>query len=69
LVYVYILMVPFGPKFDFSTSINPTAALMFKVSACPLFATSEFGLILLSAEEDILLLFLWWEGEVKVRVG
>lgn len=49
----YILMVPLGPKLDLSTSCKPMAAVMLSWRAWPRRATSELGLIIFRAEEDL----------------
>jgi len=52
----YIFMVPLGPKLVFKTSWRPKAAEMLICKACPLLATSEFGLINFTAAEALFLL-------------
>lgn len=44
LSFVYILIVPLGPRLVLRTSCKPLAALMFMWRAADLFRTSAFGL-------------------------
>ena len=47
---IYIFIVPFGPRFVFSTSCSPFAALMFIWSAWAALATSALGFTTLMAD-------------------
>lgn len=55
LSFVYILIVPLGPRLVLRTSCKPLAALMFMWRAADLFRTSAFGL---STLNDIFLFAL-----------
>lgn len=45
-------MVPLGPRFDFNTSFNPSAALILMARVCPLLATSASGFKAKAAAAD-----------------